>query len=215
MPDSPTFICDQPDDKKLIRAVEKDDLKKVKQLVQRRLKQSPQLPYCLVPGLFACFQVDGTAVPKNNDCLRVLATQGKSLLDMNIPDQDGDTPLHLAVMECRKYYNCFDVFRERVAILLKAGADVNQINSRGYTPLLMAASDGNVKLVELLLAADADPTICLPNGFDAQYMAEFKASGKVGCRELNWMVGETEFDQVRQRYEKVADILEKHSRLKS
>lgn len=48
-------------------------------------------------------------------------------------------------------------FLDIVEILIKAGAKVDCEDPRGYTPLLMAATEGYVKCVELLLKGGADP----------------------------------------------------------
>jgi len=48
-----------------------------------------------------------------------------------------------------------------VAVLLRAGADVNAHNhsSKKYTPLMAAARFGHVKVVRTLLDAEADPSM--------------------------------------------------------
>lgn len=49
-----------------------------------------------------------------------------------------------------------------VAILQKAGASLSAPDSYGYTPLLVAAGDGNPLMVTRLLAAGADPNLPSP-----------------------------------------------------
>ena len=45
---------------------------------------------------------------------------------------------------------------EAVKALLKAGADMEKVDDRGYTPLMMATDCGEVEVVEVLLAAGVD-----------------------------------------------------------
>lgn len=47
--------------------------------------------------------------------------------------------------------------KERVEFLLSKGADVNELDSQGYTPLLTAVRNRNSELAALLLNAGADP----------------------------------------------------------
>lgn len=58
-----------------------------------------------------------------------------------------------------------------VRLLLRAGADVNAQQERGYTPLHRAADRGSLELVQLLLLAAADPLIRSDNGRTAADLA--------------------------------------------
>jgi ankyrin repeat protein len=71
------------------------------------------------------------------------------------PEVDGTTALHRAVHE-----NDHD----RVAALVRAGADVKAANRYGVTPLWLAALGGNAAIVEALLEAGADPDTATPEG---------------------------------------------------
>lgn len=59
-----------------------------------------------------------------------------------------------------------------VALLLKAGAKVNVIQSGGYTPLMAAASLGNDPVVDMLLEHDANITVKSDDGRTAADFAE-------------------------------------------
>ena len=70
--------------------------------------------------------------------------------------------------------------------LIDARATVNQADSEGYTPLLMAAGHGHVEVVRLLVRAGADSTlgnargppidnICKGDGADKANEAEIRA----------------------------------------
>jgi ankyrin repeat protein len=70
---------------------------------------------------------------------------------VNEKDQEGRTPLHVAVIEGKK---------EAAELLIAAGADVNARDNAGLTPLHLAVSSaaptGPTDIVELLLARGAD-----------------------------------------------------------
>lgn len=54
------------------------------------------------------------------------------------------------------------ILKSRVPLLgslLKSGIDVNVRNADGMTPLMAAASTGNLEIIRLLLAKNADPSI--------------------------------------------------------
>ncbi|HZL44998.1 MAG TPA: ankyrin repeat domain-containing protein [Opitutaceae bacterium] len=67
--------------------------------------------------------------------------------DLNLPDDAGQTPLHLATVHCR-----IDV----VKLLIAKGADLNRKAKGGATPLHLAAQEGCADAVTALLAAGAE-----------------------------------------------------------
>lgn len=75
----------------------------------------------------------------------------KTLLDrklnVNMPDAEGDTPLHYALGVGRA-----DV----VALLLEKGAQVNMPNQEGTTPLMLAAGDNHSVNTRAFLDRDAE-----------------------------------------------------------
>jgi cytohesin len=65
---------------------------------------------------------------------------------LNLPDDAGLTPLHLAAAHCRTNV---------VSLLLEKGADIDRKAKGGTTPLHMAAQEGCAEAVTLLLAKGA------------------------------------------------------------
>src|SRR5690554_4702647 len=51
-----------------------------------------------------------------------------------------------------------------VVSLLERGVDVNMIGPDGWTPLLIAANEGDVHMVQYLLGEGADPTLKKDDG---------------------------------------------------
>ena len=82
---------------------------------------------------------------------------------------------------CTEYFNftalhfaCIQNNEDIVQLLLKAKANTNVLNSKGFTPLNIAVSEGNFKIVEALLAAGAD--IELENDADRGWRPIFFAA---------------------------------------
>lgn len=74
---------------------------------------------------------------------------------------------------------------DMIDTLLKAGADVNGYDQRGFTPLILAAYNGQAAAVEALLAGSADP--CKPDakqGNTAQMGVAFKGDDAIATRLL-------------------------------
>jgi ankyrin repeat protein len=79
--------------------------------------------------------------------------------DPNWPTADGFPPL-IAALSCSDAAPGTVVrtdVHELVEMLLAAGADVDQRDVNDYTPLHIAAAQGDVRAVDMLLAAGADP----------------------------------------------------------
>lgn len=103
-----------------------------------------------------------------------IASTMKSLLDkqanVNIADEDGNTPLHLA-MEAGD--------GAMIKALIAAGANVNAVNKEGKTPMHKGAEKNiSGEGIKLLLAAKADPNIQDGEGNVAlHYLAEHAYDG--------------------------------------
>ena len=80
----------------------------------------------------------------NMDMVKYLVQQGSH---MNQPDDDGLTPLHLAVAS--------DATTSLVAYLLDHGANLHSTDNQGANVLHIAADSGNVPMIRLLLGKGA------------------------------------------------------------
>jgi len=92
---------------------------------------------------------------KNGDAAAVRSLLEQGLVDVNAPAPDGATALHWVA-----HLNDF----ETAKLLVGAGASVDTANRYGVTPLMSAATNGNIAMIKLLLEAGADPNAALPEG---------------------------------------------------
>lgn len=80
------------------------------------------------------------------DAVSVAADLSKYPGDLNLPDDAGLTPLHLAALNCRTNV---------LAVLLAKGAEVNREAKDDTTPLHVAAQEGCLDAVKMLVAKGA------------------------------------------------------------
>ncbi|HEU4835663.1 MAG TPA: ankyrin repeat domain-containing protein [Pyrinomonadaceae bacterium] len=97
----------------------------------------------------------------NSEVARALLSRGA---DPNTPTRTGETPLHYAAL----VYEDVDC----MAVLLDAGADIDEETNDGMTALMLAARDAQVKAVELLLERGADVDARSVNGDTALSLAQ-------------------------------------------
>jgi ankyrin repeat protein len=79
---------------------------------------------------------------KSGDVAAVAADLAEYPADLNLPDDAGLTPLHLAALHCHTNV---------MALLIAKGADVNRKAKDATTPLHVAAQEGCTEGVEILL----------------------------------------------------------------
>ncbi|RFA32820.1 ankyrin repeat domain-containing protein [Alkalilimnicola ehrlichii] len=65
---------------------------------------------------------------------------------LNAPNNQGETAVHFSVSDRNGLFS----------LLRDAGADLNQADNDGQTPLMSAAANGNIRMLEQLIAADVD-----------------------------------------------------------
>ena len=111
---------------------------------------------CLLAASMAAAAADLRVVQAakagNVDAVRTLIQQHA---DVNGPESDGLTALHLAVQADNS---------AMVPLLIRAGANVNAGDRYGITPLYMAATNGSAAMIEILTKAGANPNAALPEG---------------------------------------------------
>jgi len=97
------------------------------------------------------FQTDVTAL--------LMATQNRKISTTHLLIKYGaDVDATHTKMQCTALHlAASNEFLDIVEILCQAGCKVDCEDPRGYTPMLMAATEGYVKCVEMLLKAGADP----------------------------------------------------------
>ena len=112
------------------------------------------------------------------DCVWKLVQAGA---DVNAKNKHGEIALIFAARNSN---------HECVNILLEAGADVNAsiiIPGMGKTPLLEAASNGDVQIVRKLLQANAKINVINKNGFNA-LTNHIATQGGAIYREICWLL---------------------------
>ena len=83
----------------------------------------------------------------NGDAAGVAAELAKFPKELNLPEDDGLTPLHLAAVNCHTNV---------VLLLLDKGADINISAKDNATPLHLAAQEGCADVVTVLLERSAE-----------------------------------------------------------
>ena len=135
-----TLAGDLPPGSQMAVAIERNDLEKVKELVEEHgveLRIEYSAENSVSPLAKACW--DG-----REEIVRYLLEKGANV---NVTTSDGTTPLLEAVRRERPVI---------VGMLLAKGAKPNQRDSRQMTPLGTAAGVGSVEVIELLVKAKAD-----------------------------------------------------------
>lgn len=93
-------------------------------------------------------------------------------------DEDGFNALHWAAWSGMR----FTSYK-----LVEKGIDINQPDSNGYTPLMLAAMRGNDVVVDLLLKLGADPAAVNVNGLTASQLATNAAAAY--SKRNSWIYG--------------------------
>ena len=124
-------------------------------------------------------------------CLKLLVEVGA---DVNIPDDNRVTPLHNSIMGqfgffyfsklINGQYKFYEVGASEIGgqwenlpdMLIKAGANVNQGNCLGHTPLMSAVRNDLTRITNILLTAGADVNINDEYGHDALYHSAYNTN---------------------------------------
>ena len=95
-------------------------------------------------------------------------------VDVNVQDDEGLTPLHVATIEGHL---------QTAQVLVMADARIDIKDNNGYTPLYIAAITDNLRIVQMLAAHGADVNAKDKNGFTPLHAAAFDGNTEV-VREL-------------------------------
>ncbi|XP_059155836.1 ankyrin repeat domain-containing protein 50-like [Physella acuta] len=117
------------------------------------------------------------------DCnIKLVKTLLEQGADVNLPGDDGMTPLHVLCNSMKTSHNRLQI----AELLLKKGVDVNLRDATGSTPLLLACKNNQIGLVDLLIQAGCNVNIPDEN-FDTPFM--------VACRMASegWYFWNTDF----------------------
>ena len=83
-------------------------------------------------------------------------------IDYNIPDNEGNTPLHFAAQAGHVEIVSFLLNKVRTI-------QVDPINQQGFTPLMKAALQGRIKCSKLLLFSGTDLIVRSGDQYSAKY----------------------------------------------
>lgn len=148
----------------LVHAIIHDHLDCVERLLAKSARIDPVSDSDHVPLNLAC---EHGSVP----IVELLLKHGAKIL----PDAEGLYPQHLVARSGQT---------SQLLLLLKEyGADLDQVDKLyGWTPLVHAASEGNVECLQALLEAGVDPNILDEKGLPAMYYAAWE--GHLACMKL-------------------------------
>jgi len=134
--------------RRLYKAAKRGRLEKVKKLVKKGANVNYTNSKKRTPLYGASYKGNADIVAY---LLRLKDKDGKLLVDVNMVDEDQETPLHVAADE--GYYQV-------VQLLVKEGKiNVNRRDVDGDTALHEAADEGHLAIVKFLVENGADPSI--------------------------------------------------------
>jgi ankyrin repeat protein len=137
-------------------------------VVTKLIEIGVDIDACDTEGRTCTFEA---VVSNNVDALRCFIAAGANV---DIPDDEGDTPLHLTVYTVYTGYCAFE--------LLGAGADVHARNRAGQSACFVAAKQGPVLAMRAMLAFGAD--------FDAPDNSGVTPRQLASRRSISWTAGD-------------------------
>lgn len=131
-----------------------------------------------VPGLTPLMLIANTG---KLDHIKVLVTAGA---DVNAKIKDGPQSYSVLMFAVKSDDS------ERVAYLLKAGADVNPVSAAEaeFSPLTLAASRGQAGICKLLVDHGADPFWCDSNGSNAIKLTALNTDDEPGSEVITYLL---------------------------
>lgn len=127
-------------------------------------------PYFLQPTMSTPLILALKKIEDENVLINVIETILKFGANVDDRDNNGYTPLTLAVIRERK---------KIVKTLLAAGADVNARSCHGQTPIMYVSQNGSAEMLRTLLDAGADPNMEDVSGWNSLMCADRCGNMKV------------------------------------
>jgi ankyrin repeat protein/WD40 repeat protein len=97
-------------------------------------------------------------------------------LDINLKDNDGNTPLHRAIK---------DEQREKTLHLIASKANVNVMNNNGWNPTMLAVNRHQVGVLKQLIAAGADVNLAGKDQWNALHLSVTKIEEGQSLEDAN------------------------------
>lgn len=157
-------LIDHDNFRPLVHAIIHNNLDCVQRLIEKGAQLNPLSDTDHAPLNLACKHGSYAIV-------ELLLTNGAQIL----PDAEGLYPQHLVARSAKN--------PDLLGLLKHFGGDLDQIDKMyGWTPLVHAASEGNVPCLRALLNEGADPNILDEKGLPALYYAAWE--GHLECMDL-------------------------------
>lgn len=154
----------------IFRAILPDTLKALKVLLEYKADINARDKNGFTPLMRATFAA--ALRPGEIEPVKFLLANGA---DVNVTEKSGMSALHLAAKNMK-----LQADTSLVEILLKAGANVNQLMGLpygkptvGFSPLALAATTGNNAVIKILIAAGANPNLKGAKGMSPLESARF------------------------------------------
>ncbi|WP_213105453.1 HEAT repeat domain-containing protein [Candidatus Protochlamydia amoebophila] len=97
------------------------------------------------------------ALAGNEQSVQFLLNQPAHQIKLDQQDKDGNTPLHLAVIEGEASLKARDHYCNIIEELVKKGVNLNILNHKKQTALALASKNGNEAITEALVQAALNP----------------------------------------------------------
>ncbi|XP_066582176.1 uncharacterized protein [Prorops nasuta] len=171
----PSWKEESGDPAALLRAAREADDALIKEIISRAQKLGPDaadnVNIADCSGRTAISYMAGNGAPTMLEA--ILSFTGA---DPNIPDNEGNTPLHFAAQAGQT--DCLNILLQKCPDI-----EVDARNTLGFTPLMKAALQGRTKCAKILLFAGANPTLRdHGRGLRAEQWARF--CGRYVCAEV-------------------------------
>jgi quinoprotein dehydrogenase-associated probable ABC transporter substrate-binding protein len=127
---------------------------------ERTVAPRPQVEKWLAQGTSVNEELNNAAMAADIERVKYLLT--KKGIDINNKGSDGETPLHLAVVNSDN---------ELITLLLDRKARIDEPDQDGYTPLALAAARNKTSAIKLLTSRGANVEAAVSGGYTPLFIA--------------------------------------------